>query len=219
MKFFRRSFFIFGALFLVLTIGVVYLLFFDEENTKSVYYPISEQEKGLLLDGDIILRQGYGFFSRSIATFQNCKFPVTHCAMIVRKGQDIKVIHSLSSSVSKIDGVQMQSLQQFLNESVPNTIVVSRFKGSEAQRKSLRERAEYYLNQKIPFDHLFDRTDKEKMYCTELFQNIFYDILKEDIFEKQLAYNTTDIYDLTTFFDTSYFDIVINHFQLQGFSK
>lgn len=219
MSFFRKALIILGTLFLVLTIVLIYLLFFDKENTKSVYYPMSEQEKGFLHDGDIILRQGYGFFSRSIAQLQNSEIPVTHCAMISKKENELKVIHSLSSSVSEIDGVQKQSLQHFLNESVPNSIIVCRYKGTDAQRIALKERAEYYLQQKVPFDHQFDRSESQKMYCTELFRNIFFDILQEDIFEKQFATNTTTIYDLTTFLDTSYFDIVINHFPNQGLSK
>jgi len=212
MKVFRKAFIISITLFLVLSGILIYLLFFDKENVKAVFYPMSEQEKGFLVDGDIILRQGYGFFSRSIVKLQNCDVPVTHCAMIAKdQNEKINVIHSLSSSVSGIDGIQKQSLQRFLNESVPNSIIVVRLKHEQSLGKQLKLRAEYYMQKNIPFDHGFDRTESEKMYCTELFRNIFFDVLKEDIFEKQFATNPTDIYDLTTFLDTNYFSILINH--------
>jgi hypothetical protein len=215
MKFFRKALIVIGTLFLVLTVWLIYLLFFDSENTKSVHYPMNEQEKGFLADGDIILRQGYGFFSRSIARLQNCELPVTHCAMIIKKKNNLQVIHSLSSSVSQTDGVQIQSLQRFLNESVPNTVIVARYKGNEKTRTELRKRAEEYLQLAIPFDHEFNRFENKRMYCTELFRNIFLDVLQEDIFEKQFATNHTSVYDLTTFLDTNYFEIVINHHQNQ----
>jgi hypothetical protein len=212
MSFFRIALLITLTLFLFFAGVLVYLLFFDKENTKSVHYPISKEEKGFLDDGDIILRQGYGFFSRSITRLQNCSIPITHCAMISKENNGkLSVIHSLSSSVSGIDGIQKQSLQRFLNESVPNSIIVVRFKGDDEDRKKLKDRAEYYLTKQIPFDHNFDRTESEKMYCTELFRNIFSEVLNEDIFEKQFETNSTNVYDLTTFLDTSYFRVLFNH--------
>lgn len=160
----------------------------------------------------MILRQGYGFFSNTIVKLQDCEYPITHCGMIQFDSLARPwVIHSLSSSVSKNDGIQKEPLQNFLNQSVPNTILVTRFKGGAATQQHLSERANYYLDRKVPFDHSFDKDDTTKMYCTELFHHIFTDVLQEDIFEKQFTKNTTGIYNLTTFIDSNHFDIIINH--------
>ena len=207
-----RSFILLISLVLISGAIIYYLLFIASENTKSVYYPMSPKEQSILQNGDIIMRQGYGFFSRTIVKLQKCDYPVTHCGMIQLDSLNRPwVIHSLSSSVSENDGIQIEPLQKFLNESVPHTVFVSRFKGEDTIRNQLIERANYYLTKKVPFDHSFDKADTNEMYCTELFYHIFTDVLQYDIFEKQFQQNTTGIYDLTTFLDPEHFELIVNH--------
>ncbi|MCC5922206.1 MAG: hypothetical protein JJT77_00355 [Crocinitomicaceae bacterium] len=207
-----RSFLFLTFVIILLAAIFYYLLFLDSENTKSVYYPMPSKEQGLLQNGDIIMRQGYGFFSRTIVKLQKCDYPVTHCGMIQLDSLNRPwVIHSLSSSVSEKDGIQIEPLQKFLNESVPRTLIVSRYKGASNIGNQLIERANYYLAKKVPFDHAFDKEDSNEMYCTELFYHIFTDVVRKDIFEKQFQENTTGIYDLTTFLDPEYFEIIVNH--------
>lgn len=200
-----------SALFLVFLSFVLYKVFWDPENTKQVYYPISKQEKGLLRSGDIILRRGYGMFSDALIRVQEAKYPVSHCAMVIRDSKGIQVMHSLSSSVSPIDGAQFQPLQRFLNESVPNTILVVRLKSSVDTIMSIVNRMEGYINKHVPFDHEFDRQDTSKFYCTELFKHCFELELNKDIFAGQDLNKTNGVYGLSTFLDTNYFEPIINH--------
>jgi hypothetical protein len=206
-----RSFLVLVILTIVLASVLYYLIFLDSENEKSVYYELTSSELGMLKEGDILLRQGYGFFSRSIAKYQEAEYPVTHCAMFVNENNELGVIHSLSSSFSDFDGVQKQPLQRFLNESVPRTLIVVRYKGGQEKINSLIEKTKEYLSKKIPFDHEFNRADTSKMYCTELFRNIFLEAVSEDIFQAQIERKNVDYYDITTFLDTNYFDLIINH--------
>ena len=203
-------------LFLVVSVTILvavlyYLIFLDSENKKSVYYDLSPSELSIIQEGDILLRQGYGFFSRSIVKYQQAKYPVTHCAMFVKQKGKPGVIHSLSSSFSDFDGVQIQPLQRFINESMPKTLMVVRFNGTQEDIHSLVQKTRAYLAKKIPFDHEFNRKDTSKMYCTELFRNIFFETLGKDIFQNQLEVKDTEYYDVTTFLDTNYFTPIINH--------
>ncbi len=201
-------------LLITLTISAVilyYLVFLSPENHKSVPYEITTKELNELREGDILLRQGYGYFSRAIAKYQEADYPVTHCGMLVKEGNEFAVIHALSSSFSDFDGVQKQPLRRFLNESVPNTLMVVRYKGDTTIQESLVAQANAFLAQKTPFDHEFDRHDSTKMYCTELFRNIFLATLNEDIFQVQLDRTKSDYYDVTTFLDTVFFERIINH--------
>jgi hypothetical protein len=211
MKLLSKVLLLITALFLVVAGFLAYKFFWDPENTKQVFYPITRHEKGLLLSGDVILRRGYGLFSDGIVRVQNSKYPVSHCAMILADSSKIRVMHSLSSSVSPIDGAQFQSLQRFLNESVPGTVLVVRFKSSRDTIQQIVDRVKYYSNLHVPFDHEFDRSDTSKYYCTELFQHCFKSVLKRDIFSGQLDSNSTGVYNLTTFLDTSLFEVIINH--------
>jgi hypothetical protein len=207
---FRSFLFLLMALSIAAAI-LYYLVFLSPENHKSAPYEIATTEFKELQEGDIVLRQGYGYFSRAIAKYQEAEYPVTHCGMLVEEGNGFAVIHALSSSFSDFDGVQKQSLRRFLNESVPNTLMVVRFKGDTTIQQALVTQANTFLAQEIPFDHEFDRHDSTKMYCTELFRNIFLATLDEDIFQFQLDRTNSDYYDVTTFLDTVFFQRIINH--------
>jgi len=211
MRRFRKFIILFIALFIA-TLGFVYYkAVLDPENTKHVFYPLSEQEKGLFLEGDMILRRGYGFVSDKIVETQESPFPVTHCAMLIGKPGNWQVVHSLSSSVSPIDGAQVQNLQRFLNESVPNSIIVKRFKTHPDTLAMILNRVKYYADIQKPFDHEFDKLDTTKFYCTELFQHCFHDILRYDIFENLENTTTMGVYNLNAFQDTARFKTILNH--------
>jgi len=207
----HKIFLITGALFLVLLCFVAYKAFWDPENTKQVFYPMSNQEKGLLHSGDIIMRRGYGMFSDALISAQKQKYSVSHCAMIIERNGKLSVAHALSSSVAPIDGSQEQSLQRFLNESVPNSVVVVRFKTSQDTIQRIAEAVKFYCGKHIPFDHNFDKADTTKFYCTELFQHCYKKVLVRDIFEAQLLGSTSGVYDLSTFQDSTFFYPIIDH--------
>jgi hypothetical protein len=211
MRRFRKILLITTALFFAGLGFILYKAFWSPENTKQVFYPMSQQEKGLLHSGDIILRRGYGMFSDGIVEVQNSPAAVSHCAMIVGEPGKWRVAHALSSSVAAIDGAQEQSLQRFLNESVPNSIIVKRFRCQDDTIARIVDRVSYYTRIHKPFDHNFDKVDTTRFYCTELFQHCFKDVLGRDIFLGQLDSNTTGIYDLSTFQDTSLFETIIDH--------
>jgi hypothetical protein len=207
----KKLIFILLVCILVTSSFFYYKLFLDPENTKSVFYHLSPTEIAKLKEGDIILRRGYGMFSDGIVKVQNGNLNATHCAMLVEKDNNWNVIHALSSSVAPVDGSQYQSFRAFLNESMPNSVVVMRFKSTSDTIKSLVNEMKYYANHTKTFDHDFDRHDTSKFYCTELFQHVFRKVLKKDIFEGQLDSNNTGIYDLTTFQDKRFFREIINH--------
>lgn len=219
MRKLHKIFLISGALFLALLGFVAYKVFWDSENTKQVFYPMSRQEKGLLRSGDIILRRGYGMFSDALISAQDQRYPVSHCAMIIERNGKLSVAHALSSSVAPIDGAQEQPLQRFLNESVPNSVVVMRFKTSPDTIQRIVEAVKSYSDKHIPFDHNFDKSDTTKFYCTELFQHCYKKVLGRDIFEAQLAGSTSGVYDLSTFQDSTLFYPIINHNKKESLKK
>lgn len=197
-----------ATLFLLIAGFVAYKVLWDPENTKQVFYPISDKEKGLLRHGDMLLRQGYGMFSEVIVEAQNTDFPISHCAMLVNDQGQWKVIHALSSSVAELDGVQMQPLQRFLNECVPNSLVVTRFKSTPDSIARLVDRVKGYAIRKMPFDHQFDNTDTSAFYCTELFRHCFEQEFQRVIFPLSAP---SDYIPLSTFQDTAQFEIILNH--------
>ena len=173
---------------------------------------LTKTELNQLQEGDIILRRGYGFFSDIIAEKLNDSiFDVTHSGILFLKNKEWYIIHSLSSDASDIDGIQEQSLSDFLKYSVPNKILVVRTKNiTKQQGKQIVSQAKYYLTKKIPFDKYGIIDEPSQMYCTEL----IWQILDNDLNLLSLPENKKErkdlFYSMKGTYDTKYFDIIIN---------
>src|SRR5690606_6025738 len=121
-------------LFLALWQGFFYLDRKSEEKAVKMHRAVTrldEHDFGLLREGDFILRRGFGFFSDMIARRLNdSSIDVTHAGILVLKDGEWHVIHSLSSDVTPVDGMQIQDLKTFLHYSMPGKIIVTRTKNA-----------------------------------------------------------------------------------------
>lgn len=166
-------------------------------------------------EGDFILRRGFGFFSDYVANSLNPskEIDVTHAGVIVKRNGNWCVIHSLSSDVTDIDGVQLQKLDAFLSYSAPGKIIVVRTKDSDiAFGQKVAAQAEVYLKMQVPFDHSGVIDNDEKLFCTEM----IWKILEKDLHRVTLptGYEARKkfFYSMGSMYNTDYFDIIINQY-------
>lgn len=193
----------------------LFLLVYDyrsEQEQSFNRYRLSKNEIELLQDGDIILRHGFGVVSKMIGETMHEKYNISHCAIVSRPTHDsISIIHSVSSSLSDFDGVQVCSLDKFMQESMPNSVIVVRYKPKQKNEMSLiSKRAAYYLEQKVPFDDDFDINEHSKIYCSELPYLVFKEEFKVDIFDAAHPEKSRHK-KFEAFWDTAMFSIIINH--------
>lgn len=200
--------------FVIIVISGMFLFAYNyqsEQEHSFSTYTLSLNEISLLHNGDIILRHGYGIASDLIVNTLNEKYDISHCAIICRDSHQINVIHSVSQSLSDFDGMQKQTLSRFVSDSKKNSIIVIRYKNTQKSNNYIiANRAAYYLSKKIPFDNDFDIEDSSKFYCTELIWRVIKDTYQIDIFKNQLK-NKKDQYKFQSLWDTTYFNIIINH--------
>ncbi|NTW31711.1 MAG: hypothetical protein HGB12_03650 [Bacteroidetes bacterium] len=207
--------------FLIVLISLIlsiylFLLFYEyRSQQEQVFYnyTLSQNEMSLLKDGDIILRHGYGFVSDMIVKTLNDSTGISHCAILTKyKGHWI-IIHSVSSTLSDVDGVQWQDLRTFINQSKKKSIVVVRYKHAkdDFDLALIGSGAKYYLQKKIPFDNAFDLKDSSSIYCSELLWKVFKNEYNVDIFESKYRPEHYDYMKFDTFLDTSNFEIIIDH--------
>lgn len=209
---------VFGGVFLFLFLSVEFFFYTDKkvENHKvredKSLARLSAEEMGRLQEGDIILRRGYGFFSDMIAThFNDNQYDVTHAGILYQKENQWWVIHSLSSKVSEIEGVQEQSLEDFLYYSVPNKIMVVRLKGiQKAEQEQLVCFAQEYVVKKTPFDTKGIIHDDKSLYCTELIWHILIHKMKKVPLPKDMEMRKELFYSMKGMYHPQYFDMIIN---------
>lgn len=119
-------------------------------------------------EGDILLRQGIGPMSTQIVRVMAEKNTFSHCAIVCRINDTLKVIHSISPALSETDGVQTQNLYDFFCDVADSNIAIVRPKMDSIQKTKFVSEARRYLSQKIHFDHSFNFDDTSNFSCSEL---------------------------------------------------
>ncbi len=191
----------------------LFLLTYDfraEQEQKFSVYTLSKEEYALIQDGDIILRHGYGLVSDAIVETLKEEYAISHCAIVVVDDTNYRVIHTVSQSISECDGVQDQPLEPFISQSHYNSLIVVRFKGPEGAGKIISKKVQYYLDQKIPFDHNFDLNDPSEFYCSELIWRIILEEFGVDIFPEKDPKDRQYL-NFSNFYNSEFFEIIINH--------
>lgn len=215
----RKTFF---SLAIFLTAIFLFLLTYDfraEQEQKFSAYTLSAEEFGLIRDGDIILRHGYGLVSDIIVETLKEGYDISHCGIISADGNNFRVIHTVSQSISDFDGVQDQSLKPFVHQSHRNSVIIVRFKWpEEGAGKRISQQANNYLTQRIPFDHSFNIHDDKEFYCSELIWRIIKDEFNVNIFP-DMSETTKKYLNFSNFYNPDFFEIVINHHDRKIFSR
>jgi len=176
---------------------------------RSSTYAFSEAELASLQDGDFIMRRGYGYVSDMIGRFLDEERRLTHCGVVTQRQGEYWVVHAVSNNVSEVDGMQAHRLADFVRQSYPGSIVVTRFR-TEQDRGGISRRAVDHLRRKVPFDHHFDLADTTHIYCSELLWRIVRDEFDVDVFQN--AKDTERKYfGFSNFLDPRWFDLVLDH--------
>jgi uncharacterized protein YycO len=199
----------------------LFLLTYDfraEQEQKFSGYTLSPEEYAMIQDGDIILRHGYGLVSDAIVETLKEEYAISHCAIVSVSDTNYKVIHTVSQSISECNGVQDQPLKPFVYQSHYNSIMVVRFKGPADAGKRISDKAQYYLDQKIPFDHNFDLTDPKEFYCSELIWIIILEEFGVDIFPEKDP-EARQYLNFSNFYNSDFFEIIINHHSRKKIKK
>lgn len=172
-------------------------------------YTLSEEEVALLQDGDIILRRGSGMVSDMIAALLNEDHDLSHCGVVTERKGTLYVVHSVSSNVSEVDGMQVHPLQQFVAQSKPGSVVVTRLR-TTGDRSGIARGAVRYLRQALPFDHHFDLADSTHIYCSELIWRVVREELGVDIYADAVS-DRLSPYRFANFLDPALFEVVLDH--------
>ncbi|MEO9533114.1 MAG: YiiX/YebB-like N1pC/P60 family cysteine hydrolase [Crocinitomicaceae bacterium] len=183
----------------------------DAETTVYVHTPPSLPEEiyEKLAPGDIIIRKGNGPLSYHL--MNNTKEDYSHCGIIVKEGEEWKVIHTIGGSASEesIDGMQTIDLDEFVAHAADSNLFICRPIFVDSAGPKVAAGAYEYLEAGAPFDHSFSLYTPEKLYCSELLYYIFKDVAGKNIFEV-IKKHKSYILMFGTFFDEEKFEPVFH---------
>jgi len=163
-----------------------------------------------LKDGDVILRKGNSILSELISRNFPAAEGMSHCGFIFKIQDQYQVIHTISKSISGIDGIQMNTLEEFINEAKQNRICIIRYH-KELNSAAMKKRCLVLLKQKTPFDNDFNLNDSSELYCSELLRKVYLEQSEPDFFKlRKIA--GVEVIDFSTFFDTKLFTPIYKNY-------
>ena len=216
----KKTLFYLVMLFLLCLLIYKGFFYFDRKSEQAEIVKneavtrLSQEEISQIQEGDFILRRGFGFFSDYISKELNDSIiDVTHAGIITKRNDSLFVIHSLSSDVTVVDGLQIQPLKEFLRYSYPQKIIVTRLKNADSTiGLKVSSLAKNYLDKKIPFDHKGNFDDDSELFCTEMIWKILEKDLKSVEIPTETEARKKFFYSMKPMYDTIYFDIKVNQY-------
>lgn len=220
----KKILFYLVMLFLLGFISYKAFFYFDRKSEQAeiakneAVTRLSKEEMAQIQEGDFILRRGFGFFSNYISQELNDSLiDVTHAGIITKKNDTLFVIHSLSSDVTDVDGLQIQPLKDFLRYSYPYKIIITRLKNANLETgNKITFLAQNYLDNKIPFDHKGNYDDDSELFCTEMIWKILEKDLKCVQIPTEAEARKKFFFSMSPMYDTKYFDIVVNQYEIKN---
>ena len=176
-------------------------------NDNLPKYKVDHGVFKLIKEGDILLRQGLGPLSTHIVDFMNEKNKLSHCGIVCKINNQLKVVHCISEELSGINGVQTQSINEFFSDVADSNVAIVRPKLDSLEKTKFVKEANRFLNKKIKFDNYFDFKDTSTMYCSEMVYYSYRNCTSKNPFEfKETKHVSLMKFD--SFFKQKYFTTI-----------
>lgn len=125
-------------------------------------------EKKAISSGDLLFRQGTGFFSQYFMNAGARPSPYSHVGLVANHHGKLVVLHAEASELTGRGLVKSEPLEIFLSHENALAAAVYRVAATNTQRQKAVGYALEAYERKIPFDTAFDIGDQSRVYCTEL---------------------------------------------------
>lgn len=133
-------------------------------DSVSAFY---KRVKDVVRSGDIIVRQGNDFTSRSLRSLNRRDKTYSHIGIIKIKNDSIKVLHILGGEWNPDQRVVEENLSSFSSPFENNKLAVYQFPLSNKERSKVITVADSLAKSGVSFDMDFDLKTSGKMYCAE----------------------------------------------------
>ena len=123
-----------------------------------------------LKDGDIILRRGYGVDSTISTNFSQGEKRYSHVGLIRQTDKGIFVIHVVEDKETSLNGLYIESLDDFLDK--VSIWAIYRYDFSQKSTKKMMNYIDELKEKNITVDIEFNLDDDGKMYCSEFIYKV-----------------------------------------------
>ncbi len=158
---------------LVVTIALLVILissynFLGKQN-QTVILEKTPLKLEMIRSGDLVFRQGRGFFSELFSNIGDIDSIFSHVGIVYKGKNDVFVIHTEANEFTGVGFARIEPLSSFISNRNSITYDFYRVKDLDNKNETLvLETALKYVAEKIPFDINFNLKDNDKLYCSEL---------------------------------------------------
>jgi hypothetical protein len=117
--------------------------------------------------GDIILRKGRDELSNIFAQVNSKNQNYSHCGIAQFTPSGLYVYHIIGSHDNPKGRIIRESIRSYVNPKLIANWAVIHYNLDSLKMSLLFEKVQYYLSQKVSFDHRFDLESDGQLYCSE----------------------------------------------------
>lgn len=124
--------------------------------------------------GDVILRSGRDFTSYRIRELSDKDKTYSHAGIALVSDTNVFIYHIIPPDLDEDKGdstMRMEPLEQFAKPSKCFGFGIVRYKLTEPEIDKAMHYLDSLKDRKVSFDHVFDLTSPDQMYCSEMVDN------------------------------------------------
>ena len=146
---------------------------------------IANIDSDSLKTGDLVFRRQSGLISELARQLSPREQRFSHVGVVLVNDHGVEVVHAVSDEARGFDGVVIENLNAFIEESSDWSFY--RLPLSANQRGRVAASARDAARIQTPFDDDFDLTSNDRLYCTEFVAKVFSAVLNQQLFETSFA--------------------------------
>ena len=137
--------------------------------------------------GDLVFRQGQGFFSEIARNFSPTDKRFSHVGIIYIDKNKTYVIHSVDDNDKNLHGVSKVHLKSFISEALQYSFYTLHL--NYLHQKEMKIILEEQVRRHLPFDTLYSLKSDSSVYCTEFIWKVLRELLNKDIITGRTSLN------------------------------
>lgn len=139
-----------------------------EPNAVNKAFAMIEQAQSLLQEGDLVLRLNHDPASQFIKYFNRIDKSYSHAGIVLFENGYPYVYHIVNGAENPGEQIKRDSLFRFCNPRKNFGFGIYRYNIDSAEVRKLKEVIHDCQKRKVQFDHSFNLSTDDHMYCSEM---------------------------------------------------
>lgn len=155
------------------------------EQSESKPFQLDDLPYDTVTSGDLAFRRQGGLVSELARKLSPSEQRFSHVGVVILDEDGPRVIHAVSDDSKAFDGVVIETMTAFYEESSDGALY--RLPLSGDQRATLAANAKALARSRIPFDDDFDMATNDRLYCTEFVAKLVNAVAEKPLFQSSRA--------------------------------